>query len=196
VVDLGGVVARWLPDRRLHELSALSGLPPATIDQLVFTSGFDDAGERGRFDEGEFVEELARLLGLGDRPDVEVALRAAWARAYEVDARVLRLVERAPAPTALFTNNGPLLEAALAAELADIDAAFDRCLLSWRLGAAKPEPAAFELVAAALEVEPGAVLFIDDSEANVDAATAAGWQAHRYTTVLDLQHLLHRTLGG
>lgn len=193
VLDLGGVAARWLPDRRLHAVAQLSGLPPATIDQLVFESGFEDAGERGRFTEQEYVAALRDLLGV--RADQTDELRAAWAAAYEPDARVLRVVERAPARTALFTNNGPLVEAALAHELSAIDAAFDRCLFAWRLGIGKPEPAAFEQVAAELDAAPEQVVFVDDSQENVDGARAAGWRAHRFTTVLDLQHLVLREIG-
>jgi putative hydrolase of the HAD superfamily len=194
VLDLGGVAARWLPDRRLHALTELSGLPPATIDQLVFESGFEDAGERGQFTEEEYVTALLGLLGLpGERAE---DIRAAWAMAYEPDARVLRAVERAPARTALFTNNGPLVEAALAHELTAIDAAFDQCLFAWRLGVGKPEVAAFERVAAELGVAPEQVVFFDDSQDNVDGARAAGWQAHRFTTVLDLQHVVLRTFGA
>ena len=47
VFDLGGVVCRWLPDRRLLALAELSGLPPATIDQLVFDP--DVLGEIERY---------------------------------------------------------------------------------------------------------------------------------------------------
>ena len=190
VLDLGGVAARWHPERRLTALAQLSGLPEATIDQLVFESGFDDAGERGRFTPDLFLAELRTLLGLtgdGAGPD---ELRAAWASAYEPAGPVLRLASGARCTTALLTNNGPLLEAALEHELADVGRAFDQHLFSWRLGAAKPDPAAFGAAADALGVAPERILFADDSQANVDAARAAGWQAVRFTTTLDLQAAL------
>jgi putative hydrolase of the HAD superfamily len=190
VLDLGGVAARWLPERRLAALSVLSGLPTATIDALVFESGFDDAGERGRFAPDEFRAHLRDLLGLPDGPEIDAALRAAWAQAYEPAATVLRVVARHPGPTALLTNNGPLLEEALAHELAPVGDAFDHVLISWRLGAAKPEPQAFHLATAALGVAPEQVLFADDSEVNVAAAREAGWRAIPFTTTLDLQAAL------
>lgn len=185
VMDLGGVLCGWLPDRRLHTLAALSGLPPGTVDELVFASGFDDAAERGRFDLAGFTDELRSLLGLG--PDVgDDALRAAWATAFEPDARVLALVDRATCPTAVFTNNGPLLEAALHHELAAVGEVFDRVLCSWHVGATKPDPAAYAGATEALGVHPSVVLFVDDSDANVTAALEAGWQAHHYTDPLNL----------
>ena len=185
VMDLGGVLCRWLPDRRLHALAALSGLPAATVEELVFTSGFDDAADRGRFDLATFTAELRSLLVLG--PDVDDdAVRRAWATAFEPDPRVLDLVARAACPTAVFTNNGPLLEAALRRELAVVGDVFDRVVCSWHLGTTKPDPAAYAGAVEALGVHPSVVLFVDDSDENVQAARSAGWQAHHYTDPLNL----------
>lgn len=192
VMDLGGVTCRWLPDRRLVALAELSGLPPATIDQLVFTSGFDDAGERGLFPDDAFAVELARLLGLPATDEGLARLRAAWVLAFEPDERVLALIARATVPTALFTNNGPLLEAGLEHELVAVGGVFDRLAFSWRLGTAKPDPAAFAACSTWLDAEPARVFFVDDSEANVAAARAAGWTAHRHTHALDLTAALDR----
>lgn len=190
VMDLGGVTCRWLPDRRLTALSDLSGLPPSTIDQVVFESGFDDAGERGRFQPDEFVAELLGLLGLTPDPDLADAARAAWATAFEPDARVLKLIRSARGPSALFTNNGPLLEAGLVDDLTEVGSTFDQLLFSWRLGTTKPDPAAFERATALLAADPARVLFVDDSAANVEAADAFGWQTHRFTNSLNLQAAL------
>lgn len=190
VMDLGGVTCRWLPDRRLTALSELSGLPAETIDQLVFQSGFDDAGERGRFPLDEFVAELLRLLALTPTEDLADAARAAWATAFEPDARVLKLIRTARCPSALFTNNGPLLEASLVEDLTDVGGAFDQLLFSWRLGTTKPDPVAFARATDRLEVDPERVLFVDDSAANVEAAESFGWQTHRYTNSLNLHAAL------
>lgn len=185
VMDVGGVLCRWVPDRRLHALAALSGLPAATVDELVFTSGFDDAADRGRFDLATFTAELRSLLVLG--PDVDDdALRRAWAAAFEPDTRVLALVARVTCPTAVFTNNGPMFEAALGHELAEVGAGFDRVVCSWHVGATKPDPAAYARATDALGVHPSVVLFVDDSDDNVVAARAAGWQAHHHTDPLNL----------
>jgi len=194
VMDLGGVTCRWLPDRRLAALARLSGLPPGTVELTVFDSGFDDATERGQFDLAEVVEQLRSLLGLATQPETVdesyAELRAAWAQAFEPDLRVLDLITRAECPAALFTNNGPLLEAALDHELGGVGDVFDHRLFSWRLGTTKPDPQAFERATAALGVAPGEVLFVDDSAANVAAAEAHGWRAHHFRDHLNLQAAL------
>jgi putative hydrolase of the HAD superfamily len=48
---------------------------------------------------------------------------------------------------------------------------------SHEVGLAKPDPAAYALTAERLGVQPHEVLFLDDVEANVEAARAAGWHA-------------------
>jgi len=190
VMDLGGVTCRWLPDRRLTALSELCGLPAETIDLLVFESGFDDAGERGRFTLDEFTAELLGLLGLASTIELRDAARAAWATAFEPDARVLKLIRDARCPSALFTNNGPLLEAGLVEDLTEVGSTFDQLLFSWRLGTTKPDPAAFARATERLDVDPARIYFVDDSTDNARAAEAAGWQAHRYTNSLDLHAAL------
>lgn len=183
VVDLAGVVAAWHPERRTEALADLSGLPYDTVDALVFGSGFDEACDHGRHDLAETVAELAFILSIDDHPDLHAELRAAWAQCVTPDPVMLALVADADAPTSLFTNNGALLEDALGHDHPEVGATFDRLLFSWRLGATKPDPAAYAAVTDALRVEPGAVFFVDDSGPNVAGAREAGWLAHHFESL-------------
>jgi putative hydrolase of the HAD superfamily len=71
-----------------------------------------------------------------------------------------------------------------------VRARFAHVLLSWRLGAVKPEPAAFEAVTARLDVGAEDLLFVDDSHENVAAARALGWQAEAFVDVAGLERQL------
>jgi HAD superfamily hydrolase (TIGR01509 family) len=62
--------------------------------------------------------------------------------------------------------------------------------LSHEIGAVKPEPEAFGLVARRADVDPRRCLFIDDLSANVEGARVAGFQAEQFTTQGDLEALL------
>lgn len=190
VLDLGGVVCRFRPERRLLALAELTGRPPAVIDQDLFASGFDDAAERGALAPDTYRADLRHLLGLPDNETTAARLTAAWAQAFDPDRRVLDLLTRVTVPLVLFTNNGPLLDPVLADERREVAAPFDTVLTSWRLGARTPDPAAFAGATAALGVDPGRVFFVDDSPANVDAARTHGWQVHLHRTDLELRAAL------
>jgi putative hydrolase of the HAD superfamily len=57
---------------------------------------------------------------------------------------------------------------------------FDGVFASTELGAAKPDAAFYLKVTQALNLPPDEILFWDDSEQNVAAARAVGWQAEHY----------------
>lgn len=52
---------------------------------------------------------------------------------------------------------------------------------------AKPDPAIYALAARRFGLAPRAMLFIDDSPANVDSARACGWHAHHFTDAATLR---------
>jgi putative hydrolase of the HAD superfamily len=189
VLDMGGVVCEYVPERRLRALSDLAGRRPAAIDSALFGSGLDARAEQGAWGLDEAYAAVLEALAPAGAPVARDDLRRAWSRAFVPDNDLLAMVRRVRRPTALFTNNGPLIEDCLAHELSSVTTAFDRLLVSWRLGATKPHPDAFVMATAALGVAPGSVLFVDDSRANVDAATAAGWTAHHYRGTCALNDL-------
>ena len=58
---------------------------------------------------------------------------------------------------------------------------FDAYVFSARIGAAKPDPAAFQAALDVMGAPADEVVFIDDREANVAGARAVGIDARRYT---------------
>ena len=65
---------------------------------------------------------------------------------------------------------------------------FDGIHYAAALGAAKPDRAFYERTQARLP--PGDVIFLDDSLANVEAATTFGWRAHHFREAGDLRAAL------
>jgi 2-haloacid dehalogenase len=51
----------------------------------------------------------------------------------------------------------------------------------------KPDPAIYALAAERFGFAPGAMLFIDDSAANIAAAAACGWQTHHFMDAAGLE---------
>lgn len=96
------------------------------------------------------------------------------------DAVALVAKLRAGGVTCALGTNQPELRSRYMHEELGYQDLFDQCFYSSRLGAAKPDPAFFEAVLAALGEEPHRVLFLDDHEPNVEAARGCGLHAHLY----------------
>lgn len=184
VWDLGGVLTLFDPAARLTALAAATRLPAEHIDHSIWGSGLDAAAERGALDEETCWSET--LTALDHRID-RTQLRRCWALAFTAEPAVLALIDKLGRPAALFTDNGPILEACLRHELASLSARFQHSLLSWRLGATKSDPVAYHRAASALEIPPADLTLIDDRITNVTTARQAGWQAIHFTTIGDLE---------
>jgi FMN phosphatase YigB (HAD superfamily) len=191
VLDLGGVVCRFVPDRRLRALARLARQPASDIHAALWASGLDARAESGDLDHDEAYAAVLGRLATGKGDGVSPGdLRTAWAAAFEPDEEVLALVRSLDRPAALFSNNGPITEDCLHRDLVAVGDAFDLVLLSWRLGATKPASEAFVKATSQIGVAASAVLFVDDSITNVRAAAHSGWIAHPYRGVGRLRRLL------
>lgn len=193
VFDLGGVVCRYLPERRLDELAAATKLTGSDVEEAIHGSGLDAAADRGELDLAGNV--AAVRAALGRRLPFERLLEI-WASAFELDPDVVALARRLDRRTAILTDNGPLLEECRNRGLLRIAEPFDPILMSWRLGACKPDPVVFERAARALGSPPDRLLLIDDSAANVRGARDAGWQALLHTDPAELERRLARFMGA
>ena len=122
---------------------------------------------------------LQRVLDAWPDPRTDVAsLLTLWERAV-VDADAMALVEqvrRAGVACALATNQQDHRRAWMRDHLGH-DGRFDRVYYSCELGVAKPQAEFFERILQDLGLDAGEVGFVDDSRANVDAATRVGLQA-------------------
>lgn len=187
VWDLGGVVARFEPGERLLALAHATRMPPQQVDQAIWGSGLDAAAERGLFDDDTCWSKT--LAALDHRID-RIQLRRCWAEAFVPDPAVTALIDGFRHPCALFTDNGPILEACLGHELAPLSTRFEHLLLSWRLQAIKSNPTAYHRAARILDTPPAALTLIDDRMGNVAAARQAGWTAIHFASIEDLASLL------
>ncbi|MGM7666240.1 HAD family hydrolase [Microbacterium sp. A93] len=148
------------------------------------------AGERAReFLHYTWKHEKPSLSGNGDyrallaedlrtfaiEASVDEILAEVWFR-IEVDDTSLDLVHRVRAlglGVHLGTNQD-VLRAEYMRENLGYQERFDTCFYSCDVGVAKPDRGFFDHVAQQVGADPAEILFIDDSEANVEGARAAG----------------------
>lgn len=196
-LDLGGVLFAFDPRPRLEALSRATGLTPEEVRARVIGSGLAagwDQGARATADEAR--ADLRAAIGFtgSDR-----ALDDAWTVGFRPIPEAVALLPPTPDPTlVLFTNNGPLEEEVLTTRYPEAFRGFGERWFTHRLGASKPDPAAYRALEGKLGVEPGRIAFLDDKPENVAAAAAAGWQAVLCRSTADLARVLrdHRGAGG
>ncbi|MFM9578895.1 HAD family hydrolase [Streptomyces caniscabiei] len=189
--DLFGVIARHQRPGALERMAARCQAPADAFTTAYWTHRPPyDAGRQtastywtdvlhalSRPADADTIEEL-RLTDIDSWSRVDDSM-VTYARSLRDRARVA-LLSNIPADHA---------DAFLAAQpwLRDLD----HLAFSGRIGAAKPDPAAFQYCVVALQSVPADSLFVDDREENVRAARAVGLNGHVFqsreelTTVVD-----------
>jgi len=178
VFDIGGVLLEWDPRLVYREL-----IPdPDELDRFLSTvctpewNGTLDAGRP--FDEA--CDELA-----GRFPD-HAGLIHAWKRQDDMiageiagTAELVSRLRTLGVPLYLLTN----MPAGIFAARRDrfrVLAQFDGAVVSGEEGVLKPSPEIFARLRSRFGLVPAETLFVDDAEANVHGARAAGFLAHRF----------------
>jgi putative hydrolase of the HAD superfamily len=100
-------------------------------------------------------------------------------------------LQRAGIRTGILSNIGDTIAEGIIARLPWLSA-FEHCTWSHALFLAKPQPAIFLQTAAALNAAPANILFIDDREDNIAAASAVGMQTIHYTTHPAFEREMHQ----
>ena len=186
VFDVGRVLIQW-------ELRAL-------FEKLI-----DDPAELDWFLANVVTEEWHFQHDAGRPLDEMVPERQAEFpdHAHLIDAYAMRFLETIPGPVPgtaalverlaargmplyAITNFGAEFWAMFRPTEPVLDR-FAEIVVSGQEKLAKPDPAIFELAAGRFGHAPGAMLFIDDNLANVDAARSLGWQVHHFTDAKGLE---------
>ena len=193
--DLGGVVIEIDFDRVLRHWEGISAL---AFDELKAKFHFDAAyeqHERGEIDATAYFVYLRNLLQL-DGSNEEIA--AGWNSIFVSDLpEVLTTITRAREyfPTYAFTNTNPTHLTAWQAGFPAIFHGFDKVFISYELGLRKPERAAFDAIAADIDIAHEHILFFDDTHENIVGAKAAGLQTVYVQSPTDVNETLASLLA-
>jgi glucose-1-phosphatase len=177
--DLGGVVCRFHPERRLRVLASDCGLSELEVHRRIWDSGFDRDCDRGRYTAHEMYQRIRAVLGL--KASYTEFLRM-WALAFEPDPAVLAQVDalKSDIRRGLLTDNGPVLRDAMSTLLPAVSRRFEPLLFSCELGALKPTTELFIAVLQYLSQRTEQILIVDDSPQVVQGAVAFGFHAYLY----------------
>jgi len=193
VLDCDGVVRHWDSDHFLRTAEQF-GLTSEDLAAIAFEPQLLAAAMTGVLTAEAWNIEIGRRASAAHGVDAAALAEAFASLGWMIDGDVLAIVHDVRATgrarVALFSNASTRLERDL--EASGIDTAFDVVFNSARLGVAKPDPAAFRIVADTLGIWPERILFVDDQAANVDGARRAGMQAEQFTGATRLRSLLEK----
>lgn len=194
VFDLGNVLIQWDPEH-LYKRLIPDDAARADFMHNVCSHAWNLEQDRGR----DWRE--AETILIAEFPDKEDLIRAYRLHWHEmvigpIDGSV-KLLERFLAGgwdvTAL-TNFAAdtIIESK---ERFPFLNRFRHMTVSADIGLVKPEADIYHHHVTAAGLDPAACFFIDDSLANVEAARAAGWQAHQFFGAEDFEHHVTQVLG-
>jgi putative hydrolase of the HAD superfamily len=179
VFDFGNVIGFFDYRRATTRLAEHSHLSPEEMVTRLFGGGLEDAYESGRLSTAEYVRHVRDLCGLRC---TEELLRGVYGDIFWPNVPVCALLPRLKPRYRLLlgSNTNELHALHFRRQFADALKHFDAVVLSYQIGARKPQPAFFEHCRRLAGCAAAECLFIDDLSANVAGAVACGWQGVVY----------------
>lgn len=164
-----------------HAEELIRRMTTASGEKVGLTGEFLDAFERRDLDPAlhrKAYLELLRLSGIADPANAtsiyESAIHVGSWQPYPDTAKALKAVSGAGLALGVLSNTAFDFRPAFAAH--GLDAYVDDFVLSYEVGAIKPDPAIFELMLRRLGVPAEQALMVGDSAEADGAATAVGCQ--------------------
>jgi putative hydrolase of the HAD superfamily len=199
VFDLGGVLIDLDFDRCVRAFREVLGYERITeLLDLSHQKGIYGDMEAGLITADEFRAEVLRESRPGCVPaDVDRAMAGLLTGMDPAKVPLLeRLAERYPLYG--LTNNNEIsvrrMHDIYEENGLDWRRVFRKEFISCRMRLMKPSREIFDAAAAEIGLPPEEILFIDDSQRNVDGALAAGWKAALYKQGTDLGACIERNL--
>ena len=191
VFDLGGVLIDWDPRHLYRQLFDDPDEMEAFLAEVT-TAEWNAHQDAGR----PWAEAIEILVAEHpERRELIEAFHRRWPEmlAGEIPGTVDVLTAlRATGIRLVALTNWSAETFPVARERFDFLAWFEGIVVSGEVGVNKPDPRIFEHLLERFGIEPAEALFIDDSPANIDTATALGFRAIRFTDAAALRRELIR----
>lgn len=172
LVDLGKVLVGFDHQVTCEKMSEATGVPAGRLRGVLFGELEGDF-DRGRLTAHEFFRSCEARLGLSPVPD-ETWI-AAWRDIFTPLPEAIAALERVrPGVRRVLVSNTNALHWEGVLSVFRPDALLDDVVLSFRVGATKPEPAFWEAALATAGCGPAACVYSDDRPELVAAASAFG----------------------
>lgn len=187
--DMGNVLVHFSHDRMCAQMARLCARSGPEVRTLLFDSGLQWDFERGFLSEEQFHEQFQALSG----QSMEMtSLIEAGSDIFWINESLLpvldRLKERGHRLVVL--SNTSISHFQFVERQFDVLQKFDDYVLSYEVGAIKPEPKIFEAALKKIDCAPEECFYTDDIAAYVEAGRKFGLQAEIFTDTAKLRRHL------
>jgi epoxide hydrolase-like predicted phosphatase len=187
--DLGNVVVPFDVKRAYARMAELCGCEPEEVAARIRATGLVAPFEKGQIETEAFVRELSAAL----KVDITHQKFCEWWNGVFlpetlVSEALLETLRRRHRLLAL-SNTNPL-HFAMVQEAYPLLRHFDGYVLSYQVGAAKPEAKIYREAIARAQCDPEECFFTDDLAVNIEAARAHGMDAVQFLSEDQLQREL------
>ncbi len=178
--DLGNVLLHFSHDRMCEQIGALCGRTGPDVRKLLIDSGLQWDFERGRVTDVEFCR------GLGAAADFTFeleALKHAGSDIFVLNEPMLPILDalKARGHRLVLLSNTSIAHFEFVEREYGVLERFDDFVLSFRVGALKPDRAIFEAALKSIQCDPEECFYTDDIAAYVEAGREFGLQAEVFT---------------
>jgi FMN phosphatase YigB (HAD superfamily) len=185
--DLGNVLLHFSHERGARQMAEVAGCSYDAVWRFFWEHEMELRYESGKVTTDQFYREFCKHTCT--QPDRQKLL-AACGDIFEVNVQMKAVacaVQSAGYRTGILSNTCEAhWQHCTSGRYGGIPGAFDVLVLSYQLGAMKPDRRVYEAAIRAAGASANEIFFVDDREENVEGALAAGLDAVRYTTTPQL----------
>jgi FMN phosphatase YigB (HAD superfamily) len=184
--DLGNVIIPFDFKRAYTRMAGLCGCKPEEVPARIRGTGLVAPFEKGEIEAEPFVRELSTALRL----DITYAEFCDWWNGVFLSETLVPealLADLASRHRLLALSNTNPIHFAMLKEAYPLLRHFDGYVLSYEVGAAKPEAKIYQEAIARAQCGPQECFFTDDLAVNVEAARAHGMDAVQFLSVEQLE---------
>ena len=180
--DLGNILVSFDPKVACQNVSDLFQVPIERAQAVVYDSGLEVQYELGKLSDEEIFSAVKKELGVDayDETTQSQFLQSIADMFQPIESMpgVIDQVRSTGHQVGILSNTCPAHWHWIRDRtwpVASIE--FDQVILSYEVGAMKPDPAIYAAAEQAAGLDAGQIVFIDDREENVAAAQSRGWNA-------------------
>lgn len=181
--DMGNVLVHFSHERMCRQIAEVCGVSTDVVRKSLLSEGLQWDFERGRMSEEDFLKLCCRDFQATKTPSLEEFVHAA-SDIFTLNASlmpVLNALKRQGHRLVLISNTS-VSHFEFVKRTFDVLAKFDDFVLSFEVGALKPDREIYIAAAQKIGCLPEECLYTDDIQAYMEAGRDFGFQAEVFTT--------------